>query len=456
MTGRWLVRRLLRLVLLLFGVSVLCFALVALSPTDPAVYVLRRGNLAVTPEALAEVRAELGLDLPLALRYLHWLGGVLTGDLGTSIVSGNAVAADLAAAFPTTLSLAALAFAEAIVLTLLAGFVAARWKDAWPDRLLQLLALVGLCLPAFWLGFLLLLAFAVALPIFSVTPQPGISGLLLPSLALSLPLCAGLVRVFRASLLEEMSRDYARYAAAMGMPRGRILLLHDLCFSLMPGERLTVIGPSGSGKTLTCRAILGQLSPQTFAASGALSFGGYDLLALERHIRCSLYGSRIAFVPQNPMTAWAPQQCVGAQMVRLLRLVRSEQKAEAWAGCVKACEAAGLTEVNEVLVKRPNELSGGMLQRTLIAMALAVGAELVIADEPTAALDVLHRRTAADALRSFSAHGCALFVVTHDLDLLKTLGGTALVLDGGQITYCGAAQEVLAWTDGGEGGAIRG
>lgn len=167
MTGRWLVRRLLRLVLLLFGVSVLCFALVALSPTDPAVYVLRRGNLAVTPEALAEVRAELGLDLPLALRYLHWLGGVLTGDLGTSIASGNAVAADLAAAIPTTLSLAVLAFVEAIVLTLLAGFVAARWKDAWPDRLLQLLALVGLCLPAFWLGFLLLLTFAVALPLFS-------------------------------------------------------------------------------------------------------------------------------------------------------------------------------------------------------------------------------------------------------------------------------------------------
>ena len=72
---------------------------------------------------------------------------------------------------------------------------------------------------------------------------------------------------------------------------GRVLL-HDLCFSLMPGERLTVIGPSGSGKTLICRAILGQLSSQTFAASGALSFGGYDLLALERHIRCSLYGSR--------------------------------------------------------------------------------------------------------------------------------------------------------------------
>lgn len=236
---------------------------------------------------------------------------------------------------------------------------------------------------------------------------------------------------------------------------GRVLL-HDLCFSLMPGERLTVIGPSGSGKTLTCRAILGQLSPQTFAASGALSFGGYDLLALERHTRCSLYGSRIAFVPQNPMTAWAPQQCVGAQMVRLLRLARPQQKAEAWAGCVKACEAAGLTEVNAVLVKRPNELSGGMLQRTLIAMALAVGAALVIADEPTAALDVLHRRIVADALRSLSAHGCALFVVTHDLDLLKTLGGTALVLDGGQITCCGAAQEILTWTDGGEGGATRG
>lgn len=270
MTGRWLVRRLLRLVLLLFGVSVLCFTLVALSPTDPAVYVLRRGNLAVTPEALAEVRAELGLDLPLALRYLHWLGGVLTGDLGTSIASGNAVAADLAAAIPTTLSLAALAFVEAIVLTLLAGFVAARWKDAWPDRLLQLLALVGLCLPAFWLGFLLLLAFAVALPIFSVTPQPGISGLFLPSLALSLPLCAGLVRVFRASLLEEMSRDYARYAAAMGMPRGRILLHLALPNALPP---LVTLFAQSVGMLIASGAVV----EQVFSLRGV---GSYLLAAI--------------------------------------------------------------------------------------------------------------------------------------------------------------------------------
>lgn len=231
MTGRWLVRRLLRLVLLLFGVSVLCFALVALSPTDPAVYVLRRGNLAVTPEALAEVRAELGLDLPLALRYLHWLGGVLT---------------------------------------LLAGFVAARWKDAWPDRLLQLLALVGLCLPAFWLGFLLLLAFAVALPIFSVTPQPGISGLFLPSLAFSLPLCAGLVRVFRASLLEEMSRDYARYAAAMGMPRGRILLHLALPNALPP---LVTLFAQSVGMLIASGAVV----EQVFSLRGV---GSYLLAAI--------------------------------------------------------------------------------------------------------------------------------------------------------------------------------
>ena len=174
MTGRWLVRRLLRLVLLLFGVSVLCFALVALSPTDPAVYVLRRGNLAVTPEALAEVRAELGLDLPLAL------------------------------------------------------------------------------------------------PIFSVTPQPGISGLLLPSLALSLPLCAGLVRVFRASLLEEMSRDYARYAAAMGMPRGRILLHLALPNALPP---LVTLFAQSVGMLIASGAVV----EQVFSLRGV---GSYLLAAI--------------------------------------------------------------------------------------------------------------------------------------------------------------------------------
>ena len=104
MKSHW-IKRIVRLLVLLFGVSILCFILTALSSTDPATYLVRRGNLSPTPEVIEQVRAELGLDQPLPIRYLNWIGGVFRGDFGESIFSTNEVAADLAAYFPQTLQL---------------------------------------------------------------------------------------------------------------------------------------------------------------------------------------------------------------------------------------------------------------------------------------------------------------------------------------------------------------
>ena len=216
MKSHW-IKRIVRLLVLLFGVSILCFILTALSSTDPATYLVRRGNLSPTPEVIEQVRAELGLDQPLPIRYLNWIGGVFRGDFGESIFSTNEVAADLAACFPQTLQLVFLSLAEIIVFSILLGVLCAAKKNKLTDHIMRIVSLFGICVPPFWLGFLLLIGFAVEIPIFSVTPASGIMGLILPSITLSFPVICSTVRVFRASLLEEMHRDYVSFARANGM-----------------------------------------------------------------------------------------------------------------------------------------------------------------------------------------------------------------------------------------------
>ena len=233
MKSYW-IKRIVRLLILLLGVSVLCFVLTALSSTDPAVYIIRRGNLSPTPEMIAQVRTELGLDQPLPVRYFNWIGGIFHGDFGESVFSTNEVAEDLARYFPQTLQLVVLSLAEIIVFSILLGVLCAAKKNKLTDHIMRIISLFGICIPPFWLGFLLLLGFAVEIPIFSVTPAPGIVGLILPSITLSFPVICSTVRVFRASLLEEMHRDYVSYARANGMTVNRILWTKALRNALPP------------------------------------------------------------------------------------------------------------------------------------------------------------------------------------------------------------------------------
>ena len=144
MKSHW-IKRIVRLLVLLFGVSILCFILTALSSTDPATYLVRRGNLSPTPEVIEQVRAELGLDQPLPIRYLNWIGGVFRGDFGESIFSTNEVAADLAAYFPQTLQLVFLSLAEIIVFSILLGVLCAAKKNKLTDYHADCFAVWNLC-----------------------------------------------------------------------------------------------------------------------------------------------------------------------------------------------------------------------------------------------------------------------------------------------------------------------
>ncbi len=227
-------KRLLSLILVLVGVSILSFALIELFGNDPAEIIARRGNVHATYEMIEEVRVRMGLDRPLIVRYFSWIRGLFTGDVGLSIYSFRPIMEDIAEHFPVSMALTGMSMLWVVVISAPVSLLCARFKGGAADHAFRGITIAGLCFPAFWLGFLLLLAFAVKLQIFTVLPAPGIRGYVLPSFALAVPIASAFIRIFRASLLKELSADYTDYARARGLSRGRILWHHAFRNALPP------------------------------------------------------------------------------------------------------------------------------------------------------------------------------------------------------------------------------
>lgn len=220
--------------LVLVGVSILSFALIELFGHDPAEVIARRGNLNATYEDIEQVRHTMGLDRPVWIRYFSWVGGIFTGDVGTSIYSFKPIMEDIGKYFPVSLVLVGLSMVWIVLLTLSLGLLCVRFKNSIYDHVMRVVGIIGLSFPAFWLSFLLLIAFAVKLSWFTVSPAPGLKGYILPSIALALPVACALIRIFRASLLKEMNADYAVYARARGLSKGRILVSHAFKNAMPP------------------------------------------------------------------------------------------------------------------------------------------------------------------------------------------------------------------------------
>ncbi len=231
---QYLLRRLAMLLPVLFGVSILSFALIGLFGRDPAEVIARRTNINATFEQIEAVRVSMGLDKPLPVRYLSWLAGLLRGDVGTSIYSFKPIMEDIGRYLPVSLALVGMAMLWVVLLALPIGLLCARFPGSAADHAVRFGSIIGLSFPTFWLGFLLLIAFAVKRPIFTVVPAPGIKGYILPSFALAVPVAAGFIRVFRASLLKETGSDYALFARARGLTRGRVLITHAMRNALPP------------------------------------------------------------------------------------------------------------------------------------------------------------------------------------------------------------------------------
>ena len=221
-------------------------------------------------------------------------------------------------------------------------------------------------------------------------------------------------------------------------------LVSGVSFCVSQGESLILLGQSGSGKTLTCRAIMGLLEPKRFSLQGDILFEDRNLLTLSLRERLGVYGGDIAFIPQNPMTALDPSMRIGPQMDETLALHSRAPKAVRRAKILENLTRAGLPDAEGIYRAYPHTLSGGMLQRVLIAMTMMGEAKIVIADEPTTALDVVHRRETIHSFLQLRQNGVGIFMVTHDVSAAVELGGGVMIMKDGAILERGLIHEVLA------------
>jgi ABC-type dipeptide/oligopeptide/nickel transport system permease component len=238
---RFILRRLINLVPVLLGVSMAAFATLYLLPGDPAELLCPQG---ADPQAIAEIRARHHLDDPLPMRYGAFLLRLARGDLGTSIRTGRPVFAVLADRFFPTLQLAVGALLFAVVLGVGTGTLAAVRPRSWVDAVCMFVALVGVSLPVFWLGMLLILAFTGPWSFLAVSGYAPLSvrHLFLPCLALGSVTAAVLARMTRSAMLDALGREFVRTARAKGLSEWRVVLRHGLRNALVP--IVTVIGTS--------------------------------------------------------------------------------------------------------------------------------------------------------------------------------------------------------------------
>lgn len=221
-------------------------------------------------------------------------------------------------------------------------------------------------------------------------------------------------------------------------------ILSGVNLDIGQGRILGVIGESGAGKSMIGAAIADTLPSGLRISQGSIEFGGLELGAMTPKIRRALLGRSIGFIPQEPMTALNPSLTVGQQMDDHLGRIGYKSKQDRIDKAVSLFEEVGLDRPRELLGSYPHQLSGGMLQRVLIALAFASNPELVVADEPTTALDVtIQARIVKLIARMRETHNTAVLFITHDLDLAADVCDDVAVLYGGQIVETGDAQTVL-------------
>ncbi len=236
--GSYLIKRVLMVVPVVFGVATIAFALMYLLPGDPASAMLARSG--ASAEQIAELRADMGLDSPFFIQYFHYIGNLLQGDLGRSIVSQEPVSTLLWSRLPTTLELVFAALLIAVPVGAWLGVVAAVNKDSWVDRAIIVLSSIGVSMPSFWLALMFILLFSVWLGWFPAFGAGGLGHLVLPAGVMALGAVGTIARTARTSMLDVLKQDYIRTAWAKGLTRRAVLYKHALRNALVPV--ITIVG----------------------------------------------------------------------------------------------------------------------------------------------------------------------------------------------------------------------
>ncbi len=236
---RYILRRLIHSIFIIWGVATLVFFGLRAIPGDPVVQLLGEEY---TPEAAAQVEKKLGLDQPVYVQYVKWMGNMITGDLGQSIASSETVTGAIKTGLPKTASITIISFTFALVIAIPAGILSALRRNTWLDYGASLVAFAGVAMPSFWFGIILILIFAVKLdwlPAIGYSPisegiWPWFEHLILPSVAIGTGLAAILMRFVRTGLLEVMGSDYIRTARSKGISERQVIIRHALRNSLIP------------------------------------------------------------------------------------------------------------------------------------------------------------------------------------------------------------------------------
>jgi peptide/nickel transport system ATP-binding protein len=222
-------------------------------------------------------------------------------------------------------------------------------------------------------------------------------------------------------------------------------LLRGVGLTIAPSEVRGLVGESGAGKSMIARAIFGLLPRGARITRGAALFEGADLATMEDAARRALLGSRIALIPQDPMTSLNPVKRIGEQIATVLRLKGGVDRKAADERAVELLAEVAIRDPKRVVALYPHELSGGMRQRILIAIAFSCTPRLVIADEPTTALDVTVQRQILRLIHDLQhRHGAAVLFVTHNFGLVAKLCQSVTVLYAGRVVEAGATAAVLA------------
>ncbi|OWR30958.1 nickel import ATP-binding protein NikD [Saccharibacillus sp. O23] len=211
-------------------------------------------------------------------------------------------------------------------------------------------------------------------------------------------------------------------------------LLKSIDLSLGRGRVLGIVGESGSGKSLTCSAILGLLDKRAMSVEGSVRLNGRELTDLPGRTLRTIRGKEIGCIMQNPMNAFTPVYTVGSQFVETLRAHSRMSKAQAREQAARSLESVNLPEPDKIMKRYPHQLSGGMLQRVMIAICLCLRPELVIADEPTTALDAVNQLQVLRELERLKTEcGTSVLLVSHDLGVIAQMADEVAVMRKGEI-----------------------
>lgn len=229
---QYIIRRLLQMIPITLGILTLIFSLIHLIPGDPAAQIAGEG---ARPQDIENVRKALGLDKPLWKQYTTYLNNLAHGDLGRSFRTNESVATEIRDRYPATMQLAFGAMLVALLVAFPLGIISAIYRNSWIDNVARFFALIGVSMPSFWFGPLLIIAFAINREWFPVSGrEDGLRSLVLPSVTMGLALSAILTRMIRVSLAEELSQLYVTTAIAKGVSRSKAIFRHALKNAMIP------------------------------------------------------------------------------------------------------------------------------------------------------------------------------------------------------------------------------